>query len=155
MKTDTGIALVDKDEDGVDRAFRADVLKGLRQRQKAVPARWFYDEEGSRLFEQITQVEEYYPTRAETEILEARGEEFAESDRAGQGGGGIRFGQFGQDAAGAGRDRTGCLRPARHFGRFFARECGRAGGEISRPSGPSGRGGLHAPRAIARRGPAR
>ena len=78
MKTDTGIALVDKDEDGVDRAFRADVLKGLRQRQKAVPARWFYDEEGSRLFEQITRVEEYYPTRAETEILKARGEEFAD-----------------------------------------------------------------------------
>ncbi len=78
MKPDSGIALVDRDEDGVDRAFRADVLKGLRQRQKAIPARWFYDEEGSRLFEAITQLEEYYPTRAETEILEARGKEFAE-----------------------------------------------------------------------------
>ncbi|WP_421992143.1 L-histidine N(alpha)-methyltransferase [Qipengyuania sp.] len=78
MKSDTGIALVDLDEDGVDRAFRADVLKGLRQRPKAIPARWFYDEEGSRLFEQITQVEEYYPTRAEREILEARGAQFAE-----------------------------------------------------------------------------
>ncbi len=77
MKPDSGIALVDRDEDGVDRAFRADVLKGLRQRQKAIPARWFYDEEGSRLFEAITQLEEYYPTRAETEILEARGKEFA------------------------------------------------------------------------------
>ncbi|MEX0341121.1 MAG: L-histidine N(alpha)-methyltransferase [Erythrobacter sp.] len=78
MKSESGIALVDLDEDGVDRAFRADVLKGLRQRPKAIPARWFYDEEGSRLFERITQVEEYYPTRAETEILEARGAEFAE-----------------------------------------------------------------------------
>ncbi|MBX7482585.1 L-histidine N(alpha)-methyltransferase [Qipengyuania qiaonensis] len=78
MNTNSGIALVDLDEDGVDRAFRADVLKGLRQRQKAVPARWFYDEEGSRLFERITQLDEYYPTRAETEILEARSDAFAE-----------------------------------------------------------------------------
>lgn len=78
MKPDAGIALVDRDADGVDRAFRADVLKGLRQRQKAVPARWFYDDEGSRLFEAITGLEEYYPTRAETEILKARAREFAE-----------------------------------------------------------------------------
>ena len=78
MKPDTGIALVDRDEDGVDRAFRADVLKGLRQSPKAVPARWFYDEEGSRLFEAITALDEYYPTRAETGILEARSAEFAE-----------------------------------------------------------------------------
>lgn len=77
MKPDSGIALVDRDADGVDRAFRADVLKGLRQCQKAVPARWFYDAEGSRLFEAITRLDEYYPTRAETQILEARGSDFA------------------------------------------------------------------------------
>ncbi|QPC97886.1 L-histidine N(alpha)-methyltransferase [Qipengyuania soli] len=78
MRTEQGIAIVDRDEDGVDRAFRADVLAGLRQQQKAVPARWFYDEAGSQLFEQITGLEEYYPTRAETEILQARGAEFAD-----------------------------------------------------------------------------
>ena len=78
MKTDQGIAIVDRDEDGVDRAFRADVLAGLRQQQKAIPARWFYDEAGSKLFEQITGLAEYYPTRAETEILRDRREEFAE-----------------------------------------------------------------------------
>jgi len=78
MKTEQGIALVDRDEDGVDRAFREDVLAGLRQRQKAIPARWLYDDAGSQLFEDITELEEYYPTRAETEILEARGTEFAE-----------------------------------------------------------------------------
>ncbi|WP_369027186.1 L-histidine N(alpha)-methyltransferase [Qipengyuania sp. RANM35] len=78
MRTEQGIAIVDRDEDGVDRAFRADVLAGLRQQQKAVPARWFYDEVGSQLFEQITGLEEYYPTRAETEILQARGTEFAD-----------------------------------------------------------------------------
>ena len=77
MTTEKGIALVERDEDGVDKAFRQDVLAGLRQQPKAIPARWFYDEEGSRLFEKITQVEEYYPTRAETEILTARGAEFA------------------------------------------------------------------------------
>ena len=78
MTTRKGLALVDLDADGVDRAFRKDVLDGLRQNQKAVPARWFYDERGSELFEQITRLPEYYPTRAETEILRAQGEEFAE-----------------------------------------------------------------------------
>lgn len=77
MASTEGIALIDRDEAGVDRAFRADVLAGLSQQQKAVPARWFYDEAGSQLFEDITRLEEYYPTRAETEILEARGRDFA------------------------------------------------------------------------------
>ena len=79
MTAHEGIALVDRDEEGVDRAFRADVLAGLRQPQKAIPARWFYDDAGSQLFEDITQLEEYYPTRAETEILQARGHAFAEA----------------------------------------------------------------------------
>ncbi|MGX7895787.1 L-histidine N(alpha)-methyltransferase [Tsuneonella sp. HG222] len=76
MSPHEGLALVDRDEDGVDRAFRADVLAGLAQPQKAVPARWFYDEAGSRLFEDITGLPEYYPTRAETEILRERCSEF-------------------------------------------------------------------------------
>jgi L-histidine N-alpha-methyltransferase len=41
-----------------------------------VPSRWFYDEAGSRLFEAITRLPEYYPTGAETEILEARRDDF-------------------------------------------------------------------------------
>lgn len=73
-----GLALVERDDEGVDRAFRADVLAGLAQTQKAIPARWFYDETGSRLFEDITRLPEYYLTRAETEILTARGAEFAD-----------------------------------------------------------------------------
>lgn len=77
MAAGEGIALVDRDADGVDRAFRADVLAGLGQARKAVPARWFYDDAGSQLFEDITRLDEYYPTRAETEILEGRGAEFA------------------------------------------------------------------------------
>lgn len=77
MSNFKGLKLVDRDDDGVDRAFREDVLKGLSQRQKAVPARWLYDDAGSQLFEDITQIPEYYPTRAETEILTDRGAEFA------------------------------------------------------------------------------
>ena len=76
MATTEGLALVELDDDGVATAFRADVLAGLSQEQKAVPARWFYDEAGSRLFEDITRLPEYYPTRAETEILSDRCEEF-------------------------------------------------------------------------------
>jgi L-histidine Nalpha-methyltransferase len=77
MVPQQGLQLVRRDADGVDLAFRSDVLSGLREAQKAVPARWFYDDTGSRLFEDITRLPEYYPTCAETEILRARGEEFA------------------------------------------------------------------------------
>ena len=78
MASREGLALVDRDESGIDRAFRADVLDGLAQPQKAIPARWLYDDAGSALFEDITNVPEYYPTRAERSILKARGSEFAE-----------------------------------------------------------------------------
>jgi dimethylhistidine N-methyltransferase len=71
------LKLVERDARGVDPAFRADVLAGLSEPQKAVPARWFYDDAGSRLFEDITQLPEYYLTRAETEILTERADEFA------------------------------------------------------------------------------
>jgi dimethylhistidine N-methyltransferase len=71
------LKLVEHDAGGVDLAFRADVLTGLAERQKAIPARWFYDLAGSELFEQITQLPEYYPTRIETALLEAHGREMA------------------------------------------------------------------------------
>lgn len=78
MTTNPGLRLVEHDADGIDENFRRDVLAGLAQAQKAVPARWFYDERGSQLFEQITGLPEYYPTRAETAILAAQGAEFAQ-----------------------------------------------------------------------------
>ena len=60
-------------EDGqaslADPAFRSDVLKGFALRPRAIPARWFYDRRGSELFEAITDLPEYYPTRTETAIL--------------------------------------------------------------------------------------
>ncbi|MEQ8411307.1 MAG: L-histidine N(alpha)-methyltransferase [Erythrobacter sp.] len=77
MTTNKGLALVERDESGVDLAFRANVLDGLRASPKAIPARWLYDDAGSQLFEDITKVPEYYPTRAETEILKTRSGEFA------------------------------------------------------------------------------
>ena len=51
-------------------AFRDDVLAGLSAPIRAVPARWLYDRRGSELFEQITELSEYYPTRTETALLE-------------------------------------------------------------------------------------
>ncbi len=78
MIANQGLKLVERDPSGVDRAFRSDVLLGLAQTQKAVPARWFYDDAGSQLFEQITQLLEYYPTRAETEILRTRAADIAD-----------------------------------------------------------------------------
>jgi len=50
----------------------ADVRYGLAQQPPTLPARWFYDEKGSVLFDEITRLPEYYPTRRETEILKAR-----------------------------------------------------------------------------------
>ena len=60
---------ISADDSGVDPAFRADVHAGLSQRPKAIPARWFYDATGSALFEDITALPEYYPTRSETDLL--------------------------------------------------------------------------------------
>jgi L-histidine Nalpha-methyltransferase len=53
-----------------DPAFRRDVLAGLAAPIPAVPARWLYDRRGSELFERITQLPEYYPTRVERALLE-------------------------------------------------------------------------------------
>ena len=51
-------------------AFLQDVLNGLSEPQKTLPSKWLYDEEGSRLFEAITELPEYYPTRTELQILQ-------------------------------------------------------------------------------------
>ncbi len=59
-------------------ALRADVAAGLTSSPKELPSKWFYDEEGSALFDTITRLEEYYPTRRERAILSARAAEVAE-----------------------------------------------------------------------------
>jgi dimethylhistidine N-methyltransferase len=50
-------------------AFRADLVAGLTGARKSAPSRWLYDDRGSALFEEITRLPEYYPTRTETAVL--------------------------------------------------------------------------------------
>jgi L-histidine N-alpha-methyltransferase len=57
--------------------FRQDVIAGLSAQRKTLPCRWLYDERGSELFEQITRLPEYYPTRVETGILRSNAGEIA------------------------------------------------------------------------------
>ncbi|MCV7223988.1 L-histidine N(alpha)-methyltransferase [Mycolicibacterium elephantis] len=64
------------------RALRRDVLDGLTQTPKALPPKWFYDSVGSDLFDRITRLPEYYPTRTEAQILRARSAEIAEASGA-------------------------------------------------------------------------
>jgi L-histidine N-alpha-methyltransferase len=63
--------------DSAARALRRDVLDGLTQTPKSLPPKWFYDSVGSDLFDQITRLSEYYPTRAEAQILRDRSGEIA------------------------------------------------------------------------------
>ncbi|RAG86578.1 hypothetical protein DN069_05845 [Streptacidiphilus pinicola] len=69
--------------DHLAKALRADVASGLTAEPKTLPPKWFYDARGSELFEQITRLPEYYPTRAEQEILTRRAPEIAALTRAG------------------------------------------------------------------------
>ncbi|MEU6404935.1 L-histidine N(alpha)-methyltransferase [Streptomyces sp. NPDC046985] len=64
-------------EDAMAAALRADVQQGLTSTPKTLPPKWFYDARGSDLFERITELPEYYPFRAEREILARRAEEIA------------------------------------------------------------------------------
>lgn len=63
--------------DHLARALRNDVRAGLAGPLKSLPPKWFYDAVGSDLFERITELPEYYPTRAEREVLRARAAEIA------------------------------------------------------------------------------
>ncbi|OHD03544.1 MAG: dimethylhistidine N-methyltransferase [Sphingomonadales bacterium RIFCSPLOWO2_12_FULL_63_15] len=74
----------------VDPAFRRDIIEGLSRSPKATPPIWFYDRHGSELFEAITDLPEYYPTRTETALLERHGSDFAET--VGEGRAVVEFG---------------------------------------------------------------
>ncbi|VEG58202.1 putative methyltransferase [Mycolicibacterium aurum] len=69
-------------EDAAEEALRRDVRHGLAQTPKTLPPKWFYDSVGSELFDQITRLPEYYPTRAEAQILKARAAEIAAASGA-------------------------------------------------------------------------
>jgi L-histidine Nalpha-methyltransferase len=64
------------------RALRDDALRGLTSDPKELQPKWFYDERGSLLFDEITRLDEYYPTRREKEILERRAGEIADITKA-------------------------------------------------------------------------
>jgi L-histidine N-alpha-methyltransferase len=57
-------------DDDLTRALRADATIGLTSDPKSLPPKWFYDARGSELFEQITALPEYYPTRTERALLQ-------------------------------------------------------------------------------------
>ena len=68
--------------DSAYHALRRDVFDGLQKTPKSLPPKWFYDSVGSDLFDRITRLPEYYPTRAEAEILRARSAEIASASEA-------------------------------------------------------------------------
>ena len=63
--------------DHADRSLREDARRGLTSNPKWLPPKWFYDARGSDLFEEITRLPEYYPTRAERSILNAHAGDIA------------------------------------------------------------------------------
>ncbi|MBX3283961.1 MAG: ergothioneine biosynthesis protein EgtB [Actinobacteria bacterium] len=66
----------------LERALRSDVATGLGATPATLPPKWFYDDRGSELFDQITRLDEYYPTRREREILEREAATIAEASGA-------------------------------------------------------------------------
>ena len=69
-------------ESDAEAALRADARAGLTASPKALPPKWFYDARGSALFEQITELPEYYPTRTERALLERSVDEIARASGA-------------------------------------------------------------------------
>ncbi|MFC1543197.1 L-histidine N(alpha)-methyltransferase [Candidatus Neomarinimicrobiota bacterium] len=72
----TGTQFIDSDDSSL-HSFAADVHRGLTARTKHLHCVYFYDDRGSQLFEEICQQPEYYPARAEAEILQAHAAELA------------------------------------------------------------------------------
>ncbi len=68
--------------DAVRQRMRGDAIAGLRSDLKSIPPVWFYDERGSQLFEEITRLPEYYPTRTERRLLELHAPTIAELSKA-------------------------------------------------------------------------
>lgn len=83
-------ALVSREDDAARTQFYADVVAGLGARPKSIPCKYFYDERGCRLFEAIVRTPEYYPTRAEIEILTLNAPEIG--DLTGRGAHLVEFG---------------------------------------------------------------
>src|SRR5271154_3861475 len=63
--------------ESVDSIFRSDVIAGLSAKPKRLPCKYFYDQQGSALFDAICQLDEYYLTRTELEIMSKYAPEMA------------------------------------------------------------------------------
>ncbi len=74
--------------------FLADVLAGMRQPNRALPCKYFYDERGSKLFDEICELDEYYPTRTELRIMDEYAQEIAD-----QIGSGVRLVEYGSGSS--------------------------------------------------------
>jgi L-histidine N-alpha-methyltransferase len=70
------------DDRGAPETMAREIRDGLTSAPKCLPSKYFYDETGSRLFERITELPEYYLTRAEQALLEDRSSEIAQRTRA-------------------------------------------------------------------------
>jgi len=98
--------------------FESAVLEGLSQVPKSIPCKFFYDQRGSRLFDEICGLEEYYPTRTELAILQRR-----RADIARLAGPGVQVVEFGSGASTKARLLLGALdRPAAYAAVEISRE---------------------------------
>src|SRR5580698_698243 len=77
LADDAPAAKTTRRADCFNERFHEDVIEGLGRPSKSLPSRWLYDDRGSELFEEITQLPEYYPTRTETQILREQAHEIA------------------------------------------------------------------------------
>ena len=77
MTADVDAATLDSVDSRV-AAMARDVAAGFEERPRTLPPKWLYDARGSELFDQITRLDEYYPTEAERSILLARAGEIVE-----------------------------------------------------------------------------
>ena len=127
------------DPDGlVDRTSPRRRRAGSRDRPPWTPPMWFYDDAGSALFDEITRLPEYYPTRAERSILAARAGEIAELSPC-RHAGRARLGHLGEDPAAARRPRR--RRDLRRFVPFDVSEATlRRRGRCHRRRAPGPRG---------------
>ncbi len=92
---------------GETARFRRDLLSGLARSPKVASPKWFYDAEGSRLFEEITRLPEYYPTRQEAALLREVAPRWA--DRFGAGAALVEFGSGASEKTRIVLDAAPCL----------------------------------------------
>jgi dimethylhistidine N-methyltransferase len=78
MPTSTSVYSV-LDQAPATESFREAALKGLRKPQKQIPSKFLYDERGSKLFDKICELDEYYPTRTEISIMRQHAEAMTEA----------------------------------------------------------------------------